>query len=156
MKLYFIRHGKAGYNAPSDEERPLTDAGIEQAKNNGLVLKRMGVQPAHIYTSPRRRAQETAEYLGQALDVEPEIRDACNFSFSVDKALALIEDAGAEDEIFFVGHNPSMSEVVYGFTGAQVDMSTCAIACVTRFMPGHGNSGILKWLITPKIVSGML
>ena len=76
MKLYFIRHGKAGYNATTDEARPLTEAGIQQAKNNGLILKAMGVTPAKIYSSPRLRAQQTAEHIGQALNIEVEINEA--------------------------------------------------------------------------------
>lgn len=155
MKLYFIRHGKAGYNAASDELRPLTDVGIQQAKDNGALLKAMGVIPAKIYTSPRLRAQQTADYLGQALDREPEINDACNFDFSKDKAIKLASQYNEDDEIFFVGHNPSMSEVVTAITGAQVELPACAIACVTRFHPDYPSQAILKWLLTPKVVAAM-
>ena len=100
MKFYFIRHGKAGYHATSDEARPLTETGIEQAKNNGLVLKASGVVPAKIYTGPRLRAQQTAGYIGQILDSEAEITDACDFSFSVNKAINLASRFDEDAEIF--------------------------------------------------------
>lgn len=156
MKLYFIRHGKAGHNAATDEARPLTDVGIEQAKNNGAILKAMGVTPAKIYCSPRLRAQQTAQHIGQALNIEAEINEACNFSFTLTKAFDLTSNFDADDEILFVGHNPSMSEVVSSITGAQVDLSPCAMACVTRVNLQHPASTVLKWLLTPKVVSTML
>lgn len=156
MKLYFIRHGKAGFNAASDEARPLTATGIEQAKNNGAVLKAMGIRPAKIYSSPRLRARQTAEYIGEALGLAPEIHEACNFDFSKEKALHLASLQAEDDEILFVGHNPSMSEVVTAISGAYVELPTCAIACVTRFNPDYPSATILKWLLTPKVVSAML
>ena len=49
-----------------------------------------------------------------------------------------------------------MSEVVSAITGARVELSTCAVACVTRFNPHYPESAILKWLLTPKVVEAML
>ena len=153
MKLYFIRHGKAGYDAPSDEARPLTDVGIQQAKNNGAFLKNLGIQPTKIYTSPRLRAQQTAQHIGTALNSTPEINDACNFSFSLEKALDLVSQYNEDNEIFFVGHNPSMSEVVTELTGAMVDMKPCAIACVHLMNAAYTQHAVLEWFIKPKIVT---
>ena len=112
MKLYFIRHGKASYDAPNDELRPLLPEGIEQAQDLGHVLKQLGVRPSRIYTSPRLRAKETAEHIGNALGINPEVTEACNFDFSLEKALKLAEGFGEDADILFVGHNPSMSEAV--------------------------------------------
>lgn len=156
MKLYFIRHGKAGYDAPTDEARPLTDVGILQAKNNGVFLKNLGIQPTKIYSSPRLRAHQTAQHIGIALNSTPEINDACNFDFSLEKALELASNYNEGDEIFFVGHNPSMSEVVTELTGAMVEMKPCAIACVQIMNPTYRPQAILNWFIKPKIVSAML
>lgn len=156
MKLYFIRHGKAAQSAPSDEARPLTDVGIRQSQNNGKILSALGVNPTKIYTSPRLRAHQTAQYIGEALHRTPEINDACNFSFSARKALKLASPFNEDAEILFVGHNPSMSQVVYDITGAQVDLSTCAMACVTGIHPDFPQSATLKWLLTPKVVAAML
>ncbi len=127
-----------------------------QAKNNGILLKNLGIQPTIIYTSPRLRAHQTAQHIGIALGSTPEINDACNFSFSLEKALDLASNYGAEDEIFFVGHNPSMSEVVTELTGAMVDMKPCAIACVHIMNTTYRQQAVLEWFIKPKIVSAML
>lgn len=156
MKLYFIRHGKAGFHAATDEARPLTTVGVEQAKNNGAILKVMGVMPAKIYCSPRLRAQQTAQHIGQALNIEAEINEACDFSFTATKAFQLASNFDEDDEILFVGHNPSMSEVVSSIKGAPVDFSPCAMACATRVNLPHPAATVLEWLLTPKVVSTML
>jgi phosphohistidine phosphatase len=156
MKLYFIRHGKASYDAPTDELRPLLPEGIQQAQDLGEILKALGVQATKLYTSPRLRAKETAEQIGLALSIQPEINEACNFSFSLQKALKLAEGHSDNAEILFVGHNPSMSDVVTEATGAIVDLSTGGAACVTRLNPLMPDGAILKWLLTPKLAAAIL
>ena len=156
MKLYFIRHGKASYDAPTDELRPLLPEGIQQAQDLGEILKTLGVQATKLYTSPRLRAKETAAQIGLALNIEPEINEACNFDFSLSKALKLAEGHSETAEILFVGHNPSMSEVVTEATGAVVDLSTAGAACVTRLNPRLPDRAILKWLLTPKVAAAIL
>jgi phosphohistidine phosphatase len=156
MKLYFIRHGKASYDAPTDELRPLLPEGIQQAQDLGAILKNMGVRPAKIYTSPRLRAKETAAQIGLVLNIQPEINEACNFDFSLQKALKLTEGHSDNAEILFVGHNPSMSEVVTEATGAIVDLSTGGAACVSRMNQNMPNTAILKWLLTPKVAAAIL
>jgi phosphohistidine phosphatase len=156
MKLYFIRHGKASYDAPSDELRPLLPEGIEQAQDLGRILKSLGVKPRKLYTSPRLRAKETAEHIGKALDINPEITEACNFDFNFSKALKLVEGLAEGAEIVFVGHNPSMSETVTEATGALIDLSTGGAACVARLQNNNNDGAILKWLLTPKVAAAIL
>jgi phosphohistidine phosphatase len=156
MRLFFIRHGKASYDAPSDELRPLLPEGIEQAEDLGRILRAMDVRPAQIYTSPRLRAKETAEHIGMALDMRPEVNEACNFEFNLNKALKLATGYSDESDILFVGHNPSMSETVTEATGALVDLSTGGVACVSRVLGDRNHGAILKWLITPKLAAAIL
>lgn len=147
MKLYFVRHGDAVHMAGRDSERPLSQTGIEETQSVARLLKKMNVQLDALYTSPRVRAQQTAEILSESLGVPVTTSRACDFSFSADAVDDLIDrlddDAGA---VMFVGHNPSMSEVVGELTGAYVQMKTAAVARVDI-------DGVLDWLITPKIAS---
>jgi phosphohistidine phosphatase len=155
MKLYFIRHGRASQFAPSDNARPLLPEGETQAANMGKVLKLMGVAPAKIFSSPRLRAEQTAQIIGQALGIEPTISDACNFDFNVNQAFQLVSGIEDDAEVFFVGHNPSMSEVVTDLCGAEVELSTGAVACIGRISPPNMQGAILKWLLTPKLVNAI-
>lgn len=156
MKLYFVRHGQANRVAASDELRQLDEVGIREATRIGRALAEMGIKPVQIFSSPRLRAQETAQLIGQALGIEPTINDACNFDFSAQSALNLAEPFAHEEELMFVGHNPSMSEVVMELSGARVELTTAAVACVARVHPPASSSAILKWLLTPKMLEAIL
>jgi phosphohistidine phosphatase len=152
MKVYFVRHGKASQTAPSDEQRPLTEDGIESAKNLAVALKKAGCKPTIIYTSPRVRALQTATIIADEFGMTAQVNNACNFEFNAKAAAELCTGYDEEDEIMFVGHNPSMSEVVQHITGAAVELSTGAIACVTEFYPPSTRNAVLKWLLTPRVI----
>lgn len=155
MKLYFVRHGRASQIATTDAARPLLAEGEMQAANMGKVLKAFGLSPTQIFTSPRVRALQTAQIIGKALGKEPIIREACNFNFNVNQVFQLIYGMEEDAEVLFVGHNPSMSAVVNDLTGAEIELSTGAVACVTRIFPPSTNGATLKWLLTPKLVKAI-
>lgn len=79
MKLYFVRHGESEANTRhviSNRESPfrLTDLGRGQAK---VLAERLRDIPfLAIYSSPVRRARETAEILSRALHVPYEVTEA--------------------------------------------------------------------------------
>ena len=153
MKLYFVRHGKAGALTTTDAARTLTPQGTADTQNTAELLRRMDINLTKIYSSPRVRAHQTAVILGHALRKEPEVTDICNFDFSVSGAMELVRGMPEDAEVMFVGHNPTMSEVVEALTGAAVELSTGAVACVTRVYPPSKGGAILKWLLTPKVVN---
>jgi broad specificity phosphatase PhoE len=79
MKLYFVRHGESEANvlrviSNRGWVHPLTEKGRCQAYD--LADRLCGAGIAKIYTSPLQRAVQTAEILGQSLEVEVEITDA--------------------------------------------------------------------------------
>jgi len=79
MKLYFVRHGESEANvlqviSNRGWVHPLTEKGRQQA--NTLAEKLRGAGITKIFTSPLRRAAETAEILSQSLGVGIEITDA--------------------------------------------------------------------------------
>ncbi len=85
MTLYLIRHGQSGENDGStiSSDSPLTERGREQARRTGARLASGGIDslghtpPAVVYTSPARRAVETAREIATAcsasLNVEPKL-----------------------------------------------------------------------------------
>jgi len=72
MKIYLVRHTDAEddlydtYGGVSDD--PLIDKGIEYAKQVAQELKDSGIQI--IFTSPHKRAKQTADILAEAINVE--------------------------------------------------------------------------------------
>jgi len=77
MRALFLRHGESVHNAArsgepaahSDADR-LTEKGIEQAHAAGAGLRELGV--TRLLSSPLRRARETAQAVGEAVELDPE------------------------------------------------------------------------------------
>lgn len=67
--LYFIRHGQSlantGAKSMPDQEIPLTDLGISQARHLLKNWQKLNITPSHIYHSPLLRAKQTAIIVNQ-------------------------------------------------------------------------------------------
>lgn len=77
MRALFLRHGESAHNAHTGEEPlsdelgdVLTELGREQAAAAGEALRDAGI--TRLLTSPMRRATETAEAVGGALEMDAE------------------------------------------------------------------------------------
>ena len=75
-RLYIVRHGETEYNAKGicqgqKLDVGLTDTGRQQAKIAAAKLENFPV--GAIYTSPMRRAFETAQIIGHHLHLKPQI-----------------------------------------------------------------------------------
>jgi broad specificity phosphatase PhoE len=85
VDLYVIRHAESAANASGSHliggrsnETPLTEKGIEQAKQLGRYLLTKDIKPDFIYASPAVRTLETARYALAEMGItsKPLIEDA--------------------------------------------------------------------------------
>ncbi len=114
MKLLLVRHAKAedhdSARWPSDSQRPLTQAGIEQFRESAKQLGKV-VEPDALLTSPFVRAVQTAEILHTTAGwPQPEpVDEIANGEFSslVDKHLHL-----GTRTLVIVGHEPTISAYI--------------------------------------------
>ena len=79
MKLYFVRHGESEANIVREFsnrgfKHGLTERGLQQAEELGLKLRQVPFKK--IYTSPLKRAFQTAETLKLQLNCPLEVSDA--------------------------------------------------------------------------------
>jgi phosphohistidine phosphatase len=150
MKLYFFRHGIAEDAVKDDFSRKLTAHGATRVKTAAQALAKLGLKPAHIYSSPRVRAKQTAELLAKALDVPVEEREELNFDFDMKQLEKLLVGAGADDAIILVGHEPTFSNTMRDLTGGEIEMKKggCARVDAETEPMLHGT---LVWLIAPKV-----
>jgi phosphohistidine phosphatase len=131
MKLYLLRHGKADWPdwKQADDERPLTDQGIEEMRLVGVALKRLKVAPEFIFSSPLPRASRTAKIaageLGVRVDERPELRPG----FSRANCDRLLAKHGHAD-VMLVGHEPDFSELIRSLTGARVKLPKAGVAAI--------------------------
>lgn len=155
MKLYLMRHGfaEAGGDKP-DQARQLTPDGIIRIQRAGQVLARLGLPPLTLYCSPRVRAFQTAEIVGQALGITPSVTELLDFEFNEARALQLMKGT-ANGDVLCVGHEPTLSQTIQRFTGAEVILHP---GTVTRIQVDYISSGrgLLEWLISPEVFDGLV
>jgi phosphohistidine phosphatase len=157
MKLYFVRHGKAqpADGSVDDHDRQLTRDGAARLETQARAMAQLGIRPDHIYSSPRVRAQQTAEIIAQVLKKKVEIREEVNFDFDVRAVAALINGLPDDAEVMFVGHNPSMEDVVRALTGGGVIMKVGGLARVDITATQPHLLGQLVWLLAPKVFDAL-
>lgn len=153
MRLYFVRHGDATWDAWTgpDEERPLTKKGRKQLASVAASLQALNVRPARILTSPLPRAAETAQILADVLAGESAPTPALAPGFGVDTLEGLVQGHG-EGDLMLVGHEPDFSEVIGALTGASVRLAKAGVARVD-LEQADDLHGRLVWLVPPKVMS---
>lgn len=163
--LVVMRHGKAARPSQGqrDEDRELTQAGADALAGylpHMLHLLDTKDASAQIWTSPAKRARQTAKLLEKALHekgillegkIEP--HDSL-WRQNVDAFLDELRASEAE-LVFAVGHIPFAEEVVEELVGATPPFSTGALGCIeVHFAEGasDGSSpthddGRLQWFV---------
>ena len=110
MKIYIMRHGQAGMNAKTDEQRPLTEQGIEESIHMaGWLAPQLTGSLSLVIHSNYLRARQTwqaiAPELPEALKIEEsgEITPYGDPAFVASYLTAL---AAEHDNILMVSHLP--------------------------------------------------
>src|ERR687891_1965509 len=136
--IWLLRHGDAeeGGGKP-DAERDLTEKGERQSRDAGRALKALGVELDVCLTSPKVRANRTAELACKELGV----------SVEEDERLAggdfdPLELAAGRGEVMLVGHEPDFSSAVAQTTGSRVKLKKGGIAAI--------DDHVLHLLLRPK------
>ena len=146
-QLWLLRHGEAEpHDARPDDERELTDRGREQSRAAGRALAALELTFQLAFTSPKVRAQATAELACAALGVEPVVHAPLRAGFDRSGALDLLYGAGEDQRVLVVGHDPDFTQVVHDLTGARIDLKKGGVAGVRL----DGPRGELVALLRPR------
>jgi phosphohistidine phosphatase len=158
MQLYIIRHADAARAAISDFERKLTETGHKQSKKLAEFMSDLEIKPDIIFTSPLARAVETAEYLDKKLSppngMHADDRLACGMV--PEEACEILWAQNPDATIILVGHEPDLSRLGAYFTGMteayslEMKKAACLAIDLDHAAP---SGGILRWLITPRIIN---
>ncbi|MFL5686263.1 MAG: phosphohistidine phosphatase SixA [Chloroflexota bacterium] len=152
MLLHLLRHADAGdsetWSGP-DSTRPLSAKGRRQSKRLGDHLRAIGFTADVIVTSPKVRAEQTADIVGERLGVAVTVDDRLANAFDVDTVDELVTDAGDPERIVLVGHDPDFSEVLSRLCGPQLEMKKGAFARIDVERPLRAGSATLRWLLPP-------
>ncbi len=139
--LYLIRHAKSSWEHPGlrDFERPLNNRGLRDAPLMAALMKRLGVEPSMLISSPAKRAWSTACIFAEAYGLTPaDIQQAldlyeCRPQDVLQVASTLPETAHV---VFLFGHNPALTEFANRFAADPIDnIPTCGVVRIDSTAP---------------------
>jgi phosphohistidine phosphatase len=131
--LYLIRHAKSSKDLTgiTDKERPLNKRGKREAKYIGKLLKKRAITPGTLYSSPAKRALDTARSIAKRIGFpRKKIKVIRSIYYSnvltLMKVIKNIDDKVESAALF--GHNPEFLNLVNYLTPRPVDeFPTCAV-----------------------------
>jgi phosphohistidine phosphatase len=162
MDLFILRHGEAGNRmrvVEEDSERPLTPEGRIEIEKIGKSLQALGMKIDRVFTSPLRRARETAEIVARILKVQmleewSELKPDGSKA-AVYRKLARLQ---ADSSVLLVGHEPFLSSMIAEIIGARdvrIVLKKGGLGKVRIISLTPRVSGELRWLLTPKMITRM-
>lgn len=118
--LFIIRHAKPqGFSEAPDGERRLVPEGVATHRQICGILRDKGYSLDLILSSPLIRARQTAEITAEFLPAPIQIFDSLGVGFDASALLQATKDSGAES-IAWVGHEPSLGEMVNNLVGERI------------------------------------
>ncbi len=149
MLLFIARHGKAEEKKPgqSDEERRLTDEGRRDVE---LVARLLPSRPSIVFTSPLRRAIETAEIIARVWSIKFRVLEELHPQLLSLEKLKRIE---IPDSAVLVGHAPSIENLLSELIGGgkiKLKAGTIAGLELERLEPGNA---VLRFVLIPDIAT---
>src|SRR5260370_39319157 len=161
MQIYIVRYGIAidreERKCPADEERYLTEEGVEKTKQVAKGVAALGITGDLFLTSPYVRAAQTAEVFANALDyAKQKIRRTDLLLPGAEPSLLFRELARDKQvsSIFLFGHAPQLDDIIATALGSKRHITSLkkagvALVELKRLSPPIG---LLAWLATPKIL----
>ena len=127
-----MRHAKSSWEdvGLSDFERPLNDRGRRTAPFMGELMRKKGLEPAIILSSPAERAKQTALKVKEASGFSCELRfDHRIYEASPHSLLQVVSEiVDSHASAMLVGHNPGVEGFIRFLTGNLQPMPTAALA----------------------------
>ena len=158
MNLYIIRHADAlavdHKTIKSDEDRPLSEVGLQQVVRLVSAFKRLDVPIERIFSSPLKRAHQTAEELARmSASPLPELI-VCEELLpggSTRKLCKLLRKQQAQ-HVVLVGHEHDLglhTRYLIGSKRVHIEYAKGGMALVMSEDPPRKGTGVLTWMLTP-------
>jgi phosphohistidine phosphatase len=153
VELYFLRHGAAVSRADwegADSERPLTEQGREEVARVSGFLARLAPALEAIVTSPYLRASQTAEIVGQHLNLQDKVvpDDRVGPGFDVGGLAKLLKKFPEAKALLLVGHEPDFTTTIGELTGGRIVLKKGGMAYVDT-ADASLKKATLVWLVQP-------
>ncbi len=153
-----MRHAAAGERDadkwPDDGLRPISPDGRRKQIEAARGMKRLGIVPDHILTSPLVRALQTAEILAEVLGGGQRIEsvETLGTGCSSTAVVALLGRFPPEATIMLVGHEPAFSALAAALVGAgnaAFQLKKSGVIGIGFDGPARSGTGTLRYLLKP-------
>ena len=134
--LTLFRHAKSSWKDASlqDRERPLNGRGQRDAPVMAERIKKAGIRPSLILSSPAVRAWTTAKSIAHEIGYPPEFlqQEDRLYHASTQRLLKLIADQDTGfNSLMIVGHNPGLTDFAnYLIPDLTDNIPTCGFVSV--------------------------
>ena len=152
-ELILLRHAKSDWAVAgeADFDRPLTDGGKKEAPRVGKWLRRRGLAPDLVVSSPAKRARQTTRRVCEGLgyDAGLVVWDPQVYGAEPDTLLEILGACpGTARRVLLVGHNPGLEQLVAlmhsGQSGDYRGMPPAAVAVLSLPKEAMIEPGIAK------------
>ena len=148
MKVYLMQHALA-YSSEEDQERPLSPAGIDQAKAAAKGVKRLGLTFDLIVTSPKRRAHQTAALIAEGVRFPHSdilTTEAVLPQCQPQELLDLLQKESSQSSVLVVGRMPQLGKLSSQLLqGGEMHLENAGLAC---FEISSSHSARLEFSLT--------
>jgi phosphohistidine phosphatase len=160
MEVYLVRHGEPTRET-EDPQRPLTARGREEVRRISAVAARMGLRPAEIRHSGKRRAAQTADIFAAALGLRAAVVTASGLAPNDDVEPVAAALAAVTQPVMLVGHLPFLSRLTSLLLVGDPDRPLVqfpmgGIVCLVREASGRMPAWSLAWALPPAVASSDL
>jgi phosphohistidine phosphatase len=134
--VYLVRHAKSSWEEADldDINRPLNGRGKKDAPEMGQRLRKQGIKPDLMISSPAKRAFTTARKIAEEIQYSEEsIMTEDGFyhgdSNSMLSRIKIIPDE--VNRVMLFGHNPTLTEFANALCGISIyNIPTCGIVAI--------------------------
>jgi phosphohistidine phosphatase len=151
MNLYLVQHGEAKTKA-EDPERALTQTGAEVVEKMAAWAAAAAIEVDQVCHSGKRRAQQTAEILANAIAPTGGVISVSGINPNDDIAPWAETLTKKDRSVMMVGHLPFLSRLaslllVDDSAEEVIRFHNAGIVCLTH----EDNRWLLRWVVTPDL-----
>lgn len=150
--VYLVRHGQA-MSKEENPERPLTDEGVQAARNMAQWAASAGLRVDEICHSGKRRAQQTAEFFTEQLLPGGEAIEATGLG-AKDDVQPIADWLKREQKTYMlVGHQPFLGNLVGYLLAGNEDVSVAQFeAAGLAILVEEDGQWVLAGLMQPDLL----
>ena len=163
MDLYILRHGDAGPHLSSktgDKNRSLTSLGKEEITDVARALKKIGVKINVIFSSPLKRAHESAVIVSNILKIKGKVKVLEDLAPEGKRLIVYQQISKQKEEsvILIVGHEPQLGEIINEIIHkdkrnlSNLELKKGGIARLRMLSLKEVPFGELRWLMSPDLL----